>query len=202
MIRALTDAVIPDETLLPLLDLARRAPSAGFTQGTHFLALRGPEETSQFWDMTLPSEERASFRWPGLLRAHVIVLPLADARAYLDRYSEPDKAPAGLGESFDEWPVPYWHIDTAMAAQNLLLLATEASLGALFFGIFRRERELLRSLDVPDDVRAIGAIALGVPEPGALHPAAPKEGSPTRRTRRAAAEVIHLGRFGNVAPPA
>ena len=46
----------------------------------------------------------------------VIVLPLADADAYVSRYAQPDKERTGLGASADAWPVPYWYIDTGMAA--------------------------------------------------------------------------------------
>ncbi len=187
MIRALTNQPISDEVLLPLLDLARRAPSAGFSQGTYFLALRGPEETAKFWDVTLPPTKRAGFRWPGLLRAHVIILPLADPRAYLDRYSEPDKRPSGLGSAPEAWPVPYWHIDTAMATQNLLLLATEQRLGALFFGIFHEEQQLLSSLGVPHGVRAIGAVALGIAEPATSEAATSVAATSEAATSEAAA---------------
>lgn len=185
----LTDP-IDDVTLNALLDLGRRVPSAGFSQGFHFLVLNGPDETECFWSHTLPVEERATFPWPMLLHAPVIVLPLADAQAYVRRYAENDKAKTGLGESTGAWPVPFWWGDTAMAVQNILLAATDRGLGALYFGIFREEQALLQSLGVPEGVRALGAVALGHPAPQAV---AQKEGSARTRTRLAFDEVVHRG---------
>ncbi len=177
------DAALLDE----LLDLARRAPSAGYSQGTHLLALSG-EAVERFWTVTGSREWFADSR-PGVLAAPHVVLPLADPTAYTSRYAEADKAGHGL-EHAANWPVPYWLTDTAMAAQNLLLLAEERGLGALLFGIFRNERELLGSLGVPEHLSAIGAIALGyrADDDGA-------SGSSRTRTRRAAADVVHHQRW-------
>ena len=100
-----------------LLDLARRAPSAGYSQGVHFLALSG-EALTNFWHVTVGDE------WfdEGVLAAPVVVLPLADPNAYTSRYAEDDKAGHGL-EIAANWEVPFWLTDAAMATQNLLLLA-------------------------------------------------------------------------------
>lgn len=190
MVRDFEDRPVDREVLQTILDAARRVPSAGFTQGIEFLVLEGPD-TALFWDQTLPNDERAAFRWPGLLRAPVIVLPIADGPAYVARYAEPDKARAGLGTGEDAWPIPYWFVDTGMAAMVLLQGVVEHGLGALFFGIFRNEAELMRSLGVPEGKRPIGAIALGHPTEAAK--AAAKEGSPSRRPRRPLDEVVHFG---------
>jgi nitroreductase len=191
MVRDFTDEPVDPRVLDALLDTARRVPTAGFSQGIDFVVLEGPD-TERFWSHTLPAAERDGFRWPGLLRAPVIVLPIADASAYLHRYAQPDKAHAGLGTHEEAWPVPYWFIDTGMAAMALLYAVVDAGLGALFFGIFRHEEELLADLGVPAGKRPIGAIALG-------HPARPagrvKEGSPATRPRRPLADVIHRGRW-------
>lgn len=188
MCRSFRDAPVAPGLLDELLDLARRAPSAGFAQGTDFVVLEGPDQTARYWAATLPVAARASFRWPGLLRAPVLVLPLADHGAYLARYAEPDKAPAGLGAGAGAWPVPYWDVDCGMATMTLLLAAEAAGLGALFFGIFRGEAHLLRELGVPDGVRPIGTVALGWPAPDDQ-----PTGSPTRRPRRPLDEVVHRG---------
>ncbi|QGG95529.1 nitroreductase family protein [Actinomarinicola tropica] len=186
MVRNFTDEPVAPEVVDALLDLARRAPSAGNSQGWHFLVLEGPEQTSRFWDVTLPPERRDGFRWPGLLRAPVIVLPMADAGAYVARYAEDDKARTGLGASEDAWPVPYWVVDTAFATMTLLHAVVDAGLGALFFGIFREEERLLRSLGVPEGIRPIGAVAIG-------HPAPDEPGRSAARPRRPADQVVHRG---------
>lgn len=191
MVRDFTDDAIDDEILRNILDAARRTPSAGFTQGLDWIVLSTPSQTSRFWDCTLPTEERSGFAWPGLLRAPVIVLPLADRRAYLDRYAEPDKAHSGLGEGEAKWPVPYWDVDAGMASMALLYAAVDAGLGALFFGIFRNEAQLLADLGVPADVRPVGAIAIGHPTEEAQR--GRRQGSPSRRARRPLDEMIHRG---------
>lgn len=193
MVRDFTDEPVEPEVLRRILDAARRTPSAGFTQGLDWLVLNGPAQTAMFWDHTLPAPERATFRWPGLLRAPVIVLPMADRNAYVGRYAEPDKAHSGLGEGAERWPVPYWDVDAGMAAMALLYAVVDEGLGALFFGIFRAEDELLTSLGVPSGIRPIGAIALGYPTESAR--AVAREGSPSRRPRRPLDEMIHEGRW-------
>ena len=179
---------VPVDVVVDLCDLARRAPSAGYSQGTHFLVLIDGSER-EFWEITGADRWFASVA-PGVLDAPVIVVPLGDPQAYTDRYLQPDKTAAELTDA-DGWPVPYWLTDTAMATQNLLLLAEEQGLGALLFGIFRHERDLLDRFEVPRQMRAIGAVALGYrtldDQPS---------GSPTRRQRRPVAEVVHVGQFG------
>jgi nitroreductase len=188
MCRAFMARPLDDGLLDGLLDLARRVPSAGYSQGFHFLVLEGPEQTARFWDCTLPVDERESFPYVRLLDAPVIVLPMADAGAYVERYSQPDKARTGLGESAEKWPVPYWWGDTAMAVQNLLLACTDAGLGALYFGIFRNEAQLLKNLIVPDGVRPLGAVAIGYPTADAYDK---QDGSPKTRSRKPIDEIVH-----------
>ena len=187
MTRAFRSDPLPPELLDDLVDLASRAPSAGKTQGWHLVVLSG-DETSRFWDVTLPREERSGFAFPRLLDAPVIALPLADPQAYLDRYSEPDKRAAGLGDLIEAWPAPYWTIDTAMAVMTLLLGAEDAGLGALLFGVFDREVELRDALGIPDALQLLGAIALGYPVDNEIRPG----GSASRR-RRTPGEIIHRG---------
>lgn len=189
MVRSFTDEPIERALLDRLLADALRAPSAGNSQGCDLLVLEGPAETAQFWDVTLPAERRATFGWPGLLRAPVLVLPLADPARYVARYAEPDKQRTGLGSEAAAWPVPYWMVDTAFVAMSLLHGVVDAGLGALFFGIFRNEQELLDNLGVPEGHRPIGAIAIGHPD-GTDRP-----GRSARRLRRPFEEAVHRGRW-------
>lgn len=180
------DAVDP-AALDRVLDAGRRAPAAGNTAGTHLLVLEGPEQTARYWDVTLPTARRAGFRWPRLLDAPVLVLPLADPSAYVARYAEPDKASTGLGEGADAWATPYWTVDTAFAAMSILLAAENEGLGALLFGMFRHEAAVRATLGVPDDLVAIGTIALG-------HPAGDDApGRSAARSRPSLDQVVHRG---------
>ena len=178
MVRSFEDRPVPREVVDTMLARAIRAPSAGFSQGWAFVVLEGPDQTDLFWRTTTTPDWRAGTRRAGLLRAPVVVLPLAHRQAYLDRYAEPDKAGSGLD----------WLVDTAFAVMLMLLSAVDAGLGAAFLGIFRGEAELLDTLGVPDGYRPVGAVAVGYP--------APDEPSPSlARGRRPVSDVVHRGRW-------
>jgi nitroreductase len=186
MVRAFEPTPLPAGTIEHILELGLHAPSAGFSQGWEFVVLEGPEQTARYWDITLPEEERDAFGWAGLLPAPVLVIPLAHAQAYVDRYAEPDKVAAGLGSSADDWPVPYWLVDTAMSSMLMLLAAVDEGLAALFFGIFSHEAELLESLGVPAGLQPIGTIAIGYGAPD-------RPSTSLRRGRRGLDQVVHRG---------
>ena len=185
MVRRFVDRPVAPDVLDRLLANAVRAPSAGFSQGWAFFVLEG-DDRRVFWETTRTDGWDPS---PGSLHAAgAIVLPLSHKQAYLDRYSRPDKAAFGMDRE-EGWPVPYWDIDVAFACQSLLLSVVDAGLGALFFGIFHGEAELLAQLGVPDGYRPIGAIAVGHPLPG-------ERSSPSLKTgRRPLSEVIHRRRW-------
>jgi nitroreductase len=188
MTRAFRSTPIDPGIVDELLDDARRAPSAGNTASVQFLVLTGSEETSVYWDTTLPAERRESFPWPDLLQAPVIIVPWVDPSAYVARYAEGDKAHAGLGETIDEWPVPYWFVDGGAAVMTLLLGAEAAGLGALFFGLFSNERAVQARFGVPEHRRAVGAVALGHAAPG-------RSSQSARRSRAALDDVVHRAQW-------
>jgi nitroreductase len=191
MVRAFTADPLPPGTLADLVDLARRAPSAGHSQGWAFVALEGPEETARYWDVTLPPERRAGFRWPGLVAAPALLVALVRPAAWVERYAEPDKAATGLGAAADAWPVPYWWVDGGAAVEHVLLGAVERGLGACLFGLFEHEAAVLEALGVPEGWRAIGTIALGRPDPAADVPGR----SAASRPRLDVDAVLHRGRW-------
>ena len=190
MTRAFTTDPLDPDTVDDLVDLGSRAPSAGKTQGWHVIVLEGAAEVMRYWDITLPAEKRATFRWQRLLDAPVLMLPLADPSAYVERYGEPDKERTGLGAGVEAWPAPYWTIDTSMAVMTMLLAAEDRGLGALFFGVFQREVEVRAEFGIPDGLEIVGAVALGHPLPDADEP-----GRSSARTRRPVEQIIHRGRW-------
>lgn len=194
MVRSFAPDPVPPGEVDRLLDLARRAPSAGNTQACAFVVLEG-DATARLWDITLPPERRAAFRWQGLLAAPVVVLPLVRPDAYPRRYAEADKAGTGLGEGVDAWPVPYWWVDGGMVVEALLLATTDAGLGALFYGLFDHEAAVLDALGVPEGWRSLGAVAIGHPAAGAGGAGGGGDG-PGRsagRPRPPLPEAIHRG---------
>ena len=190
MVRAFQKKSVDAELLNRIVEIASWAPSAGKAQGWHLLVLQN-EDTNRFWNVTLPKEKRANFRWQHLLDAPVIALAFADPNAYLERYSEPDKAATKLGSSTESWPTPYWTVDASFATMQLLLAAHDVGLGALFFGVFSGEQKLRSDFNVPEQMQLIGAVALGWPVPEK----ATEKGASARRPRRKPSEIIHEGGF-------
>jgi nitroreductase len=184
MIRRFEQRPIPADVLDGILDIARRGPSAGFSQGLEFLVLDTPETVAAFWEITRDPE----FGWDledVAVGPTAIVLPLPDASRYVERYSQPDKIAFGMDEA-ERWQVPFWDVDAAMAAMLVLLAAVDEGLGGWFFGITHGERELLDRFGVPESLRPIGIIGLG-------YRAADETptGSWTKRRRRPLEEQIH-----------
>ena len=188
MVRAFTGEPVDPDVVDQLCDLARRAPSAGHSQGTAFVVLDQPEVVGRYWDITLAPQRRPSFRWPGLLKAPVLVLVAVRPGAYTDRYAEADKAATGLGEGTEAWPVPYWWVDAGAAAEHLLLGAVDAGLGACLFGLFDHEVTVARAFGVPDGWRLVATIALG-------WRAADEPGRSVGRGQRPLNEVVHRNRW-------
>jgi nitroreductase len=168
------------------LDLAIRAPSAGHTQGREFLVLRDITSRSRFWAVTSDDAEPDPWR-KRLSTAPVLVLCLSDKAAYLDRYAEADKGWADRAES--RWPIPYWDVDTGMAALLILLAAQDMGLGACFFGVPGERWDALRAaFSIPARLRPLGVVSLGYPAPDRRSPS-------LRRGRRALDQVVHEERY-------
>lgn len=187
MVRAFTDQPVEPETLMKILDLGRRAPSAGNTDGRSYVLLQGAE-TGTYWDASLPAgPRREAFAWPGLVSAPVLAVVLASPSRYVARYAEADKGSTGLGDGPDDWSVPYWFVDGGMAVEAILLGAVAAGLGACFFGLFDHEAEVMEALGVPAGWRAVGTVVMG-------HPAAPdRPGRSAPRPRPPLVDVVHIG---------
>jgi nitroreductase len=183
MVRSFTDAPIDADVIRNCVDLASRAPSAGKSQGWSLLVLEG-SETERYWNLALTGPKRAGFAFPGLLRAPFLAIVVADPEAYLERYSEPDKAATGLGASPEAWPAPYWTIDASFAAMVLLLAFEDAGLGALFFA-HSNEDAIRSEFGVPERVEILGVIVAGHRAGGAQ-----RRGRSAERPRRTASEII------------
>lgn len=183
----------PDRAVDPtlrerILENALRGPSAGFSQGFELLVCEAPEERQRFWAAADPTGGGEADSWlQGLSRAPLLVVPLSDRDAYLDRYAEPDKGWTDRDEA--RWPVPYWHIDTGFSALLILLTVVDAGLGACFFGIPPEQIPAVRTeFGVPERLVPIGAVAIG-------HPAPDRRSPSLRRGHRRLDEVVHRGHW-------
>lgn len=160
MCRDFTGEPVQPAQLQTILDAALGAPAAGNTHALDLVVLQGAG-TARYWNVTLPTQRRGGFRWPGLLHAPVLVVPYVDPDAYPRRYSEPDKSSSGLGGGVDDWSVPYWFVDGGAAVMASLTAAEALGLGALFFGQFGHEAAVREALGVPRARRALGTVAIG-----------------------------------------
>lgn len=148
-----TSRPVPEEALERILRNGTRAPSAGFSQGQAWLVVRDAD-LEKFWQFGLEAVSDT------VRTAPLVIVPFSCKRVYLDRYAQPDKGWTDRDES--RWPVPFWHIDTGMAAMLQLLTAVDEGLGALYFGIVPEQVQPFRdAFEVPDDYEPIGAIAIG-----------------------------------------
>jgi nitroreductase len=178
---------VPPEVRERLLAHAVRAPSAGFSQGWAFLVLEEPADRDRFWTV-LAGEGEPDAWLTRMRRAPLLVVPLSHKAAYLDRYAEPDKGWTDRDEA--RWPVPYWDVDTGMAALLLLLTAVDEGLAACFFGVPPERTGAFRAaFGVPDGYTPIGCVSVG-------YAGAEDRRSPSlARGRRPVEEVVHRGRW-------
>ncbi len=198
MVRAYAaDRPVPPELLDGVCAAALRVPSAGFTQGVSLLVLTSAEQRAAYWEAATPmrgepvgapsDQPRSPSRWlAGMRTAPVLVLLWTSQDAYLDRYAEPDKG--WTDRDPERWSAPYWFVDSGMSALAMLLTATDAGLGACFFGIPAARISAVRTaFGVPPEQLSVGVVSLGYAATGGA------PGSPARRARRRPDEVIHHG---------
>lgn len=178
--RTTTEPLSPAD-VRAMIDLARRAPTAGNAQGVDFVVVTDAHRRAAIADLAGEDDYVARGFHPWLSAAPVHVVPCADVRRYRARYDEDDKGGAGV----DDWTVPYWWTDLGGAVQNLLLLATEAGWAAGFLGEHAIPR-LAEALALPADVLPAGVVTLGWPHPDGARPTTSEA-----RSRRPLEEVVH-----------
>ncbi|GAB3775983.1 nitroreductase [Nocardioides ginsengisegetis] len=190
MIRNYAETPVDPAVVDRALDNATRAPSAGFSQGWGFLVLDTPDDVRRFWVATSDDVDQPDSWLAGMMRAPVVVVPCSSKAAYLARYAETDKGWADRDEA--RWPVPFWHMDAAMASLLILQTAVDEGLGSCFFGIPPdKEPQVRATFGIPDTFDPVGVITLGhrVEDTGAA-------GSPSRRRRKPLEDVVHRGSWG------
>ncbi len=187
------DRPVPPELVDKLVRHALRAPSAGFSQGWGFLVLSAPADRERYWSVT--SFGPGADDWMRRMsQAPLLIVALSNKSVYLDRYAESDKGWSDRDEN--RWPVPYWDVDTGMAALLIHLTAVNEGLGSLFFGVPADKVGAFReAFGVPDEFTPVGTVAVGYPAPDKRSPS-------LRRGHRPVDEVVHHGRWaGRPASP-
>ena len=151
---------IDPEALHRILELSRRAPSAGNTQGQNLVVVTDPEKRKAVGEICGEREQEGRFVHHWISEAPVQIIACTSEKAYRDRYAEPDKLlPDG---STIEWPVPYWYMDVGCTVMVLLLAVVNEGLAAGFTGT-HRVQELKDLLGIPEHVSPVGVIPIGYP---------------------------------------
>ena len=186
MVRNYTTAPLDEEKLRGVLDIARHAPSAGFTQGQSFVVVRDAATRAKIAEIVGEAGYTARGFDPWISKAPVHVICCTSEKAYRDRYGEEDKANA-LGP--EGWAVPYWFVDAGCALMLLLLAAVEEGWGAGFLGLDAARTEAIRQLlAIPLHVTPIGIVTLGPSSPD-------RRSGSLRRGRKRFDSVVHFDRW-------
>jgi nitroreductase len=185
MVRHFRDEPVPPEAIERILDLAKQAPSAGFTQGQSFVVVTRPEVKREIARLCGEDEYVASGFHPFVSGAPVLFVACVSEAAYHRRYQEADKVQDDGSEI--EWPVPYWHMDIGCSVMIVLLAAVDEGLDAGFAGA--HDLDALRALlGIPAEVTPVGVIPIGYRAPDTPSPS-------LKRGRKAEAEFVHRERW-------
>ena len=123
---------VPDDLLGQVLEAARWAPSAVNSQPWEFIVVRDPQVKQALYDLA----GVAGLKWKHLLTAPVVIVITARRLT------------------------PYSRDDCLLAAQNLMLCATDLGLGTCYIGGFS-ESKIRQLLSIPEGYLLPGMITLG-----------------------------------------
>lgn len=181
-----TDPIEP-EVVDRMLDLARRAPSAGNSRGDSFIVVTDPElrRTVARYCGEPPEDEPGYFGHRWISEAPVQIIPCISEAVYHARYQESDKIRPDGSEI--EWPVPFWFIDIGCSAMLVLLAAVDEGLAAGYAGI-PDTAGLKDLLGIPPEVTPVGVIPVGYPDQDVPSPS-------LRRRRKSIEGVVHRERW-------
>lgn len=158
MVRSYSDEPVSREVAERIVARARKAPTAGFSQGLRFVVVTDPDTRhavaaagGEDWYL-----ERGMSTWLSDAPVQVVVCVREDD--YHERYRRADKLQPDGTEI--EWPVPWWYADAGKAIMLLLLAAIDEGLGAGMFG-FHDTDACRAALGIPPDVQPVAAVTIG-----------------------------------------
>jgi FMN reductase [NAD(P)H] len=177
MVRNYTDEAVSRQAIEGIVRAARRAPSAGYTQGQYLVVVTDPATRRQIAALANEDEYVKDGFDPWISSAPVHIVVCVSEADYHRRYQEPDKLEDGKEI---EWPVPYWWIDGGAALMLVLLAAVDKGLAAGFFG-FHRMSGLNELLQIPPEVSPLGVVTVGHPAPDRRSGSLKNRGKPLER---------------------
>ncbi|MGH8873924.1 MAG: nitroreductase family protein [Acidimicrobiia bacterium] len=185
MVRNYWETPVPGEAVERIVGAARRAPSAGFSQGQSLVVVTDPDTRSAIARLAGEDDYRAIGFDPWISRAPIHIVVCVSEADYHRRYRAPDKVQPDGTEM--EWPVPYWWVDAGATMMLVLLAAVDEGLAAGFLGVHSLPglRELL---GMPEEVTPIGVVTVG-------HPAPDRRSGSLDRGWRHRPEFVHWGRW-------
>lgn len=189
MVRNYADRPVSLESIQRIVNLARKAPSAGFSQGQSLVVVTDGHIRQRIAKIANEPHYVASGMAPWISRAPVHVVCCTSEAVYRHRYMEPDKLRRD-GTPI-EWPIPYWFVDAGCSMMLLLLAAVDEGLAAGFLGLDEEGYGRLRSLlAIPQEVTPIGIITIG-------HPAPDRRSKSLDRGWKPPSEVVHFERWAD-----
>lgn len=185
MVRHFTGDPVSKEVVDRILELARHAPSAGFSQGSAYVVVTDPETKRQVARIQGEEGYKAGGFHGWMSEAPVAIVACVSEKLYHDRYNEPDKLDEEGKEI--EWPTPYWFFDIGAGCMIILLAAVDSGLSAALSGVFdvKGMKELL---GIPAHFHPVGVISIGKGDKDAKSPS-------LKRGRRKFEDVVHYNRW-------
>ncbi len=190
MVRSFTNEPVAPESIERIMDIARRGPSAGYSQGVEFVVVTDEAtraEIAQPYEVMHAKSGHPNF----VSQAPVHIVICANAEIYKSRYREADKMRARKDISDDDlWRIPYWYTDAGCAMMLILLATVDEGLAAGFVGggIGR----LRRLLEIPEEHTPTGIALIGHEAANARQYG---DVSADKRPRRPLADVVHQERW-------
>src|SRR3954452_12650594 len=110
MVRSYLPDPVDPAAVERILQAARRAPSAGYSQGQAFVLVTDAERRRRIAQALEEQHYVERGGRPGISDAPVHVVPLVRESLYHERYQRQDKLAITGGQEI-HWPVPYWYVD-------------------------------------------------------------------------------------------
>lgn len=189
---------IPDDVLLRVLEAAHTAPSVGHSQPWDFVVIRSAETRRTMHELaerqriayaqTLPKARAKQFKElkiEAILDTPVNIVVTADptrgGRHTLGRHTQPQMAP----------------YSSALAVENLWLAARAEGLGVGWVSFFD-EREMVRTLELPEHLEVVAYLCVGYVDE---FPPEPELAQAGWSKRRPLSWVVHEESYGRRALP-
>jgi nitroreductase len=161
MHRSFLPDALPREQVERVVNVIRRAPSGGFSQGGSIVVVTDADQRAAI-ARAFGDEHYSRGGRNYIADAPVHLVISTDESLYHDRYNEADKLAATGGVEVT-WPVPYWFVDAGALMMLVLAAAIDEGLASAFIGHPDQKRIFDELLGLPEEVVPIGLALIGKP---------------------------------------